>query len=412
MSTQQIQRIKDARVDFPMLAKKIHGKPFTYLDSAATTHKPNSVIDTISTFYREQYGTVHRAVYSTAQEASGLYQSAREKVASFFNAFSSREIIFTRGTTDSLNILAFSLAQSYLKPGQTILITEMEHHSNIVPWQMISEQYSLKLAVCPVLDSGEIDMDAFEKILNSQSVAVVSFPHIANILGTCNPVEQIAALAHRHGALVVLDGAQSASHEPIDLQTLGCDFFACSGHKMVGPTGIGVLWGRLELLEKLAPSRGGGDMIDRVTFEKTTYNTTPVKFEPGTPIIAEAIGLGAALDYLTSLDLQAIKAWEHHLLEKLLSGLSQIKGLKLIGKAKMRGALATFTIEGVHPLDAATLLDLQGVAIRSGHLCGQPILRRFGCDSALRASLAFYNNEEDLDRFFAALKMVLKQLNP
>lgn len=398
-----------ARKDFPMLTVKVHDKPLVYLDSAATSQKPNQVIDTITDFYKNHYGTVHRAVYSTAIVASEAYQATRKKVQVFLNAQSDDEIIFTKGTTEAINLVAYSFGKQFIEPGDEIIITEMEHHSNIVPWQIAAQDRKAILKVIPFTDDGVLDMDEFKKALSNKT-KIVAVAHISNVLGTINPIKEIVKLAHEKGAKVLVDGAQSACHMPIDVQALDVDFFAFSGHKLIGPTGIGVLYGKKELLDAMPPYQGGGDMIQTVTFEKTTYNTLPLKFEAGTPLIAEVIGLGASIDYLTSLSLSDIYAYEKELLSILLYELQTIPGLYVLGLSEHKSAICTFSINGVHPLDIATLLDLHGIAIRSGHLCAQPTMRHFGITAAARASLSFYNTKEEIHFFIEHLKKVIKQL--
>lgn len=397
------------RNEFPMLKKLIHGHPLVYLDSAATSQKPNCVIDAIANFYRHSYGTVHRAVYMSAVEAGELYQNARKIAARFVNAKSEDEIIFTRGTTDGINLVAHSFSKAFINSGDEIIITEMEHHSNIVPWQLACEARGAKLKVVPFFDNGELDMEAYKSLL-SERTKIVAVTHISNALGTINPIKEIIKEAHAVGAKVLVDGAQAAPHMPVDVQDLDADFYVFSGHKAVGPTGIGVLYGKYELLNQLPPYQGGGDMIDTVTFEKTTYNTTPLKFEAGTPIIAEVIGLGAALDFLMQIGMDRIHQWEEELFKDLWSRIHEIPHLKILGHAKERASLITFSVEGVHPLDIATLLDLQGICCRSGHLCTQPIMRHFGLPGAIRASLAFYNTKEEVRFFCETLSKVINQL--
>lgn len=391
------------RQDFPMLKKVVHGKPLVYLDSAATTLKPQAVIDAVSQFYSSQYGTVHRAVYQLAGESTAQYNAVREQVQQFLHAKSPEEIIFTKGTTEAINLVAFSFGQAFVQPGDEILISTMEHHSNIVPWQLLCERRQAHLKIIPLLPSGELDLDAYEKLLSPRT-KLVSIAHISNVLGVINPIETIVKSAHRLGAKVFVDGAQSAPHLPIDVQALGCDFFAFSGHKIYGPTGIGILYGKKELLEKMPPYQGGGDMIQTVTFEKTTFQPPPLKFEAGTPLIAEVMGLGAALKYVNSYGLDKIASYETHLIREAYKQLSQMEQLRILGSSRKRASLITFNIEGVHPLDAATLLDLQGIAVRSGHLCAQPLLNSLGCTSALRLSLAPYNTFEEINYFCEAVK--------
>jgi cysteine desulfurase/selenocysteine lyase len=397
------------RDDFPALSKKVNGHPLVYFDSAATTHKPQEVIEVFSNFYAKDYATVHRSVYTTAHIATGLYDEAREKVARFINAKSVSEVVFTRGTTDSLNIIADVLAKGFIKKGSRILISEMEHHSNIVPWQMAARSSDAILEVIPITDEGELCLESLEQMIKMGNISVVALCHCSNVLGTINPIEEIAKLLDEE-TIFVVDGAQSVPHLPIDVKKLGCDVFCFSAHKMYGPTGIGVLWGEKALLEKLSPTRGGSDMIDIVEFEKSTWGPLPLKFEPGTPIIAEAVGFGATCDYLNRLGSDKICAWEKELYSYLRDGLSQIKSIELLGTAKKRAPLQTFVIKDAHPLDIATLLDLKGIAIRSGHLCCQPLLKKFGLTSALRVSLGIYNTKEEIDTFVEQLQGVCAQL--
>ncbi len=394
-----------------MLKRTVQGKPLVYLDSAATTLKPQSVIDAISNFYSNHYGTVHRAVYELAGESTAKYNAVRSQMQDFLHAKSSDEIIFTKGTTEAINLVAFSFGEAFMQPGDEILISAMEHHSNIVPWQLLAERKKAHLKIIPLLDNGEFDLEAYEKLLSSRT-KLVSIAHISNVLGVINPLEKIIQAAHKKGAKVFVDGAQSAPHLKIDVQALGCDFFAFSGHKIYGPTGIGILYGKKELLEQMPPYQGGGDMIQTVTFEKTIFQPSPLRFEAGTPMIAEVIGLGAALDYVLSYGLDQIHAYEMTLMQHALDRLSQIEGIRILGPCENRTSLITFNIEGVHPLDAATLLDVQGIAIRSGHLCAQPLLNLFGFSAALRLSLASYNTIEEIDYFCNALKSVIFALTP
>ncbi len=397
------------RDDFPMLKAKVHDKPLVYLDSAATSQKPNQVIDTITNFYKSQYGTVHRAIYTTAIQASDAYHGSRKKVQNFLNAQSDEEIIFTKGTTESINLVASSFGKQFIEPGDEIIITEMEHHSNIVPWQIAAEERKAQLKVIPFSDDGVLDMGALKNTLSNKT-KIVSVAHVSNVLGTINPIQEIVQLAHKKGAKVLVDGAQSACHMPIDVQALDVDFFVFSGHKLIGPTGIGVLYGKKELLDAMPPYQGGGDMIQIVTFEKTTYNTLPLKFEAGTPLIAEVIGLGASIDYLTQIGLADVQAYEKDLLSVLLYELQTIGELFVLGTSEQKSAVCTFSVKGVHPLDIATLSDLYGIAIRSGHLCAQPTMRHFGLTAACRASLAFYNTKDEIYFFIEHLKKVIKQL--
>jgi cysteine desulfurase/selenocysteine lyase len=397
------------REDFPMLKRRVHGKPLVYLDSAATTLKPKAVIDAISDFYSDHYGTVHRAVYQLASESTTNYDAIRVKVQHFLHAKSCDEIIFTKGTTEAINLVAFSFGEAFVQPGDEILISAMEHHSNIVPWQLLCERKKAHLKIIPLLLNGELDLAAYEKLLSSRT-KLVSIAHISNVLGIVNPLKTIITAAHQKGAKVFVDGAQSAPHLKIDVQELDCDFFAFSGHKIYGPTGIGILYGKKELLESMPPYQGGGDMIQTVTFEKTTFQPSPLRFEAGTPMIAEVIGLGAAIDYIESYGLDKIHAYETTLMQHALKQLVKIKGIHILGPIENRTSLITFNIEGIHPLDVATLLDLQGFAIRSGHLCAQPLLQHFDTTSALRLSLASYNTIEEIDHFWASIENAMAAL--
>jgi len=399
----------ELRKQFPMLSEKVHDHPFIYLDSAATAQKPLVVIDAISDFYKNHYGTVHRAIYKTAQDAGDRYQQSRKTAQQFINAKSEDEIIFCRGTTDGINLVAASFAKAFIHEGDEILITEMEHHSNIVAWQMCAEQHRAILKVVPFFDTGELDMEAFHSLLTERT-KIVAVTHLSNVLGTINPIKEIVEASHRMGAKVLVDGAQSAPHMAIDVQALDVDFFVFSGHKVYGPTGIGVLYGKYELLNQMPPYQGGGDMIETVTFAKTTYNVLPLKFEAGTPMIAEVIGLQATLEFVMQIGIEAIAKYEMELLEVLWNELSAIPNLHIMGSSPHRGALVTFTVDGCHPLDIATLLDLQGIAIRSGHLCAQPIMRHYGHAGACRASLAFYNTKEEVCTFSQKLKKSISQL--
>jgi cysteine desulfurase/selenocysteine lyase len=392
------------REDFPMLRKKVRDKPLVYLDSAATALKPSCVIDAMSEFYQSGYSTVHRAAYEISLEATNRYNQVREKVRKFIHAESTDEIIFTRGTTEGLNLIA----QCYpIKAGDEIIISGQEHHSNIVPWQLLCERSGAHLKVIPLMEDGQIDLEKFEQLL-SPLTKLVSVAHVSNVIGIVNPVEKIIAAAHRVGAHVVLDAAQSAVHLPIDVQALNCDFLVFSSHKLYGPTGVGVLYGKKELLQKMPPYQGGGDMIQKVTFEKTTYQEPPLRFEAGTPMIAEVIGLGAALDYICSYSREAILKHEHDLIELTLKNLPP--EAQILGPHEKRTSLITLHVPGVHPLDLATLLDVQGIAVRSGHLCAQPLLRHFGLTSALRISIAPYNTAEEILFLCAQLKSVTKKL--
>jgi cysteine desulfurase/selenocysteine lyase len=400
---------KRLRKDFPMLAKTMHGKPLIYFDSAATAQKPTAVIDAITSFYCDHYGTVHRAVYELAMRSTEDYQKTRQKVRAFLNAAKDEEIIFTRGTTESINMVAYSFGKAFVKPGDEILISAMEHHSNIVPWQILCEDRGATLKVIPMNEKGELLLEEYAKLLNPHT-RLVAVTHISNSLGTLNPIKQIVSMAHQAGAKVLVDGAQSAPHIKIDVQDLDADFFVFSGHKIMGPTGIGILYGKSELLNQMPPYQGGGDMIETVSFSKTTYNVLPFKFEAGTPMIAEVMGLGAAIDYIQSIGIEAIQQWEHELLTYATAQMEQIPGLRVRGQAQQKGALISFTIEGIHSLDIGTFLDLRGIAIRTGHHCAQPVMRFFNIPATARASFACYNTKEEIDVFIASLQSAIRVL--
>lgn len=397
------------RTQFPMLQQRMQGKPLVYLDSAATAQKPQCVIDTISDFYQNHYGTVHRTVYSLVAFATEQYENTRKEIQKFLNASKSHEIIFTRGTTDAINLVAQSFGKAFVGPGDEIIISEMEHHSNIVPWQLLCERTQAKLLVIPINDNAEIQLDHYQKSL-SKKTKIVAISHIANSTGTVNPIKQLIEMAHSFGAKVLIDGAQSVPHLKIDLQELDADFFAFSGHKMYGPTGVGVLYGKEELLNAMPPIQGGGDMVNVVDFSGTTFNDLPLKFEAGTPMIAEVLGLGAAIDFLQNIGLESIHAWEQELLAYATALIQSVKGVRLIGNAKEKGSILSFVIDGIHPLDIGTLLDLRGIAIRTGHHCAQPTMRRFGIPGSCRASFAFYNTKEEIDFFISSLREVVKIL--
>ncbi len=397
------------RADFPMLKRQVHNHPLIYLDSAATALKPQVVIDAIADFYANHYGTVHRAVYQLCAEATDRLNAARQEVAYFLNAADPSEIIFTSGTTASLNLIASSLGRYYLNLGDEVLISEIEHHSNIVPWQMACAAQGASLRIIPVDDSGTLILDDLDQLLTSRT-KIVAVTHIAGSIGTLNPIAEISKACHRVGALLVVDGAQAAPHLSIDVRALGADFYAFSGHKAYGPTGIGVLYGRRELLNELPPYQGGGDMIEKVTFEETTYAPPPSRFEAGTPNIAGIIGLHAAINYIQAIGLTHIHAHEIALRNHAVTRLSEIDELSIIGNPPEKGAIISFTVNSLHPLDIATLLDLQGIAIRSGHHCSQPTLARFGLPATARISFGLYNTFDEVDLFIDALKKVILRL--
>lgn len=395
------------RADFPILNQRVHGKPLVYFDNGATSQKPRSVIEALERYYAEENSNIHRGVHSLSETATAAYEAAREKVREFINAPSNKEVVFVRGTTEAINLVAQSYGRSFLRNGDEIIVSAMEHHSNIVPWQMVCEQVGARLRVIPINHDGEIVMEEYGRLLNERT-KLVAVTHVSNALGTIAPVKEIIAAAHRCEVPVLLDGAQAVPHLRIDVQDLGCDFYAFSGHKMFGPTGIGVLYGRRELLEKMPPYQGGGDMISLVTFEKTHYNVLPYKFEAGTPHIAGVIGLGAAIDYLQRLDWTQVGAHEHELLSYATRALGNIPALKIIGTAKQKAGVLSFVLDHVHAHDVGTVLDQEGVAVRAGHHCAMPVMQRFGVPATTRASFAFYNTVEEIDVLVKAIQRVLK----
>ncbi len=395
------------RNDFPILEREIFGKPLVYLDNAASTQRPLQVINAERELYEKHYANVHRGVHTLSQESTRLYDEARAKVRGFINADCMHEVIFTRGTTESINLVAQSYARPRLWQGDEILITHMEHHSNIVPWQLVCEQTGAQLKVVPISDKGEVEMDRFADLL-SENTKLVSVVHVSNALGTVNPVKQIIDMAHAVGVPVLVDGAQAAPHVPVDVQALDVDFYAFSGHKLYGPTGVGVLYGKEALLNEMPPYQGGGDMILTVSFEKTTYNQLPYKFEAGTPNIAGVVGLGAAIDYVRKTGLGAIAAHEHGLLEYATTKLKSIAGLRLIGEADQKAGLISFVLDGIHPHDIGTLLDGQGVAVRAGHHCAQPVMARYGVPATARASFAMYNTFQEIDVLADAISKTIE----
>lgn len=399
--------IERLRADFPILAQQIHGQPLVYLDNAATAQKPLAVIQTLDRYYREYNANIHRGVHTLSERATAAHDDARGKVRNFINAASAREIIFTRGTTESINLVAQSYGRANFKAGDEILITEMEHHSNIVPWQILCEQTGAELRVVPIDDNGEVMLEDFERLLGPKT-RLVSIVHVSNALGTINPVRDMTARAHAHGAVVLVDGAQAVPHGHVDVREIDCDFYAFSGHKLFGPTGIGVLYGREKLLDAMPPYQGGGDMIKMVTFDKTVYNDLPHKFEAGTPHIAGAIGLGAAIDYVSGLGLAAIQAHEHDLLEYAAAAVAAVDGVRLIGTAAARVGVLSFIMDGIHPHDLGTILDHDGIAIRAGHHCAMPVMDRFGVPATARASFAFYNTKQEVDLLVRGLEKAKK----
>ena len=397
--------VERIRADFPILQRTVRGRPLVYLDSAATAQKPRAVLDALARYYADGNANIHRGVYVLSEEATAAYDAAREKVRRFLNAAASREIVFTRSSTESINLVAQSFGRRNVGPGDEIVITHMEHHSNIVPWQLLCEQVGARLRVAPIDDTGTLQLDELERLIGPRT-KLVSVVHLSNSLGTINPVRDIVAMAHRLDVPVLIDGSQAAYHMPVDVQALDCDFYVCTGHKLYGPTGIGVLYGREALLEQMPPYQGGGDMIRSVTFEKTTYADLPHKFEAGTPHIAGAIGLGAAVDYVQRIGFDALAPHEADLLAYGTAALSEVKGLRLIGTAADKASILAFVMKGAHPHDVGTIADTEGVAIRTGHHCTQPIMDRFGVPATARASVAMYNTREEMDVLVRALQRV------
>ena len=395
--------IEKVRRDFPILARQVHGKPLVYFDTAASAQRPLAVIEATDRFYRRHNANVHRGVHTLSQEATDLYEAARRALAEFINADSDREVIFTRGTTESINLVAQSFLRPRLNPGDEILITHMEHHSNIVPWQMLCEQTGAKLRVAPINERGELELDALEAML-SERIKLLGIVHISNALGTVNPVARVCELAKKFDIPVLVDGAQAMPHQQVDVQALGCDFYCLSGHKMYGPTGIGALWAREETLENMPPWQGGGEMIELVTFEKTTYNGLPAKFEAGTPNIAGSIGLGAAVNYLNSLGMESVADHERRLLETATHRLSAVDDLRIIGTAREKAGVISFTLGDIHPHDLGTIIDHYGVALRTGHHCAMPVMQFFNVPATARVSFGLYNTVEEIDVLTDALQ--------
>jgi cysteine desulfurase/selenocysteine lyase len=395
----------DQREDFPVLDQRVHGKRLVYLDNAATTQKPQMVLDAMNQFYQMDNSNIHRGVHELSERSTRHYEEARVKIQRFLSAADWREIIFVRGATEAINLVAYTYGRRHVQAGDEILVSAMEHHSNIVPWQILCEEKEAILRVAPINQRGELLLDEFEKLLSPRT-KLVSVLHVSNALGTVNPVEEITRMAHRYGAPVFIDGAQAVAHMKVDVQAIDCDFYALSGHKMFGPTGIGVLYGKAALLNKMPPYQGGGDMISSVTFAKTTYNALPYKFEAGTPNIAGTIGLGAAVDYINEIGIDRIQAYEHELLAYATTQLERIPGLRLIGTAREKASVLSFVMEGVHPHDVGTILDREGVAVRTGNHCAQPVLEWFGVPATTRASLSFYNTKQDIDALVAGIYKV------
>ena len=402
------QRAFDAeriRADFPALSQSVHGHPLAYLDNAATTQKPHTVIEAVTHFYEADNANVHRGVHALSERATAAYEGARDSARRFINAARRSEIVFVRGTTEAINLVAWSYARPRLQPGDEILITAMEHHSNIVPWQLACEQTGARLRVAPINDDAELDMEAFQALL-SERTRLVAIAHVSNALGTVNPVKDLIDLAHARDIPVLVDGAQAAAHTPVDVLALDADFYALSGHKVFGPSGIGILYAKESLLDAMPPYQGGGDMIRTVSFERSTWNDLPYKFEAGTPNIAGGVGLGAALEYIMALDRDAIERYEHDLLDYATEAVGVLPGLRLIGTARDKAAVISFVLDHVHPHDIGTIVDAEGVAIRAGHHCAMPVMERFGVAATARASLACYNTRNDIDALVRALQRV------
>ncbi|HEY6367682.1 MAG TPA: cysteine desulfurase [Candidatus Binatia bacterium] len=395
------------RADFPILKQKIHGKPLVYLDNGATSQKPQVVVEALNRYYTAENSNIHRGVHFLSEQATAAYEAARQKIKRFVNARSEQEIIFVRGTTEAINLVAQSYGRTFLKSGDEIIVSAMEHHSNIVPWQILCEQTGARLRVIPINHDGELVLDEYRRLL-SQKTKLVSVTHVSNALGTIVPVKEMVRLAHERQVPVLVDGAQAVPHLKVDVQDLGCDFYAFSGHKLFGPTGVGILYGRSGLLEAMPPYQGGGDMISLVTFEKTHYNVLPYKFEAGTPHIAGGIGLGAAVDYLESLDWQQVAVHEHSLLSHATAALSDIDGLRIIGTAREKVGVVSFVFDHVHAHDVGTILDQEGVAVRAGHHCAMPVMQRFGVPATTRASFALYNTLQEIDVLVRGVHRALK----
>jgi len=399
--------VEAIRKDFPILARKVHGRPLVYLDNGATSQKPQAVIDAVSRYYAEENSNIHRGVHYLSERATAAYEEAREKIKRFINAPKTQEIIFVRGTTEAINLVAQSYGRAFLKAGDEIIVSAMEHHSNIVPWQMLCEQVGARLRVIPINHDGELVMEEYRRLL-TEKTKFVSVTHVSNALGTIVPVKEGVALARERGVPVMLDGAQAAPHLKLDVQAIGCDFYAFSGHKLFGPTGVGVLFGRSELLDRMPPYQGGGDMISLVTFEKTHYNVLPYKFEAGTPHIAGGIGLGASIDYLAGVNWEQVVSHEQDLLAYATDALSSIPGLKIIGTAREKAGVISFVFDHVHAHDVGTILDQEGIAVKAGHHCAMPVMQRFGVPATTRASFAFYNTRDEVDALKRAIHQVLR----
>jgi cysteine desulfurase/selenocysteine lyase len=401
--TRPMLDVEQIRAHFPILRETVRGKPLVFLDSAASAQKPRAVIEAMVQAMEHQYANVHRGLHWMSERTTEAYEATRDRAARLLNASDRHEIVFVRNSTEGINLIAHSYGRGILRPGQVVVISEMEHHSNIVPWQMLRDAHGIELRVAPVTDAGELDMDAFERLLDDGRVGLVAITHMSNVLGTYTPAERIAALAHAHGAKVLFDGSQAIVHRRVDVQALGADFYVFTGHKLYGPTGIGVLWGRRELLEAMPPFLGGGDMISSVSFERTTWAEVPHKFEAGTPAILESIGLAAAIGFVENIGYEAIAAHEASLTDHALARLAEIEGVRVLGRAQDRGGVVSFTLDRAHAHDVATLLDRQGVAVRAGHHCAEPLMHRFGVESTARASFGVYTTHAEIDALAEAL---------
>jgi cysteine desulfurase / selenocysteine lyase len=402
--------VEEVRRDFPILRENVHGKPLVYLDNAATSQKPQLVIETLQKYYSLENANIHRGIHFLSERATQAYEDARAKVRGFLNAAESREIIFVRGTTEGINLVAQSYGRKFIGEEDEIILSAMEHHSNIVPWQILCEQVGARLRIIPMNDDGELLIDEYERLLSDRT-KLVAVTHLSNALGTINPIKQIIQIAHRGGVPVLVDGAQAVPHLKVDVRDLDCDFYAFSGHKLYGPTGVGVLYGKASLLDAMPPYQGGGDMIRSVTFEKTLYNVLPYKFEAGTPNIAGGIGLGAAIDYLSQVGLDLVTEYERELLDYATEAVSTITGVQIIGTAREKAGILSFVLEGVHAHDVGTILDQEGIAIRTGHHCAMPVMQRFGVPATARASLAFYNTREEVDALVGAIHKVKRMFS-
>ncbi len=406
---EKLDRVKRCRHHFPLLHQRVNGKALVYFDNAATSQKPQIVIDSMMRYYQEENSNIHRGVHYLSERATQAYEAVRSKVQHFLNAASRREIVFVRGTTEAINLVANSYGRNHVEKGDEVIISGMEHHSNIVPWQILCQETGAKLRVIPINDDGEILMDEYERLL-TEKTKMVALVHVSNALGTINSVKQMIGLAHERGVPVLIDGAQAVPHMRVDVIYLDCDFYAISSHKVFGPTGVGVLYGKEKHLEAMPPYQGGGDMIKSVTFEKTIYNDLPYKFEAGTPNIGGGIGFGAAIDYVNNMDMGAVAAYERDLLEYATENISSIKGVHIIGTAKEKASVLSFVIDGIHAHDIGTILDSEGIAVRTGHHCAQPVMQRFGIPATARASFAFYNTKEEIDALVSGVHNVIEML--